>query len=154
MLTLTRAARAAIATAALAATLATRSAPTPTQAAPNEQAPSIWPDSDTVRAVIFDRAAAHGVNPYKLLCVANKESRFDPLAINRTSRATGVMQWLPPYGGGNAWDYTSAAKQGINIFREYASGNVDAVWFDVDSAAELFGNGLATVHWPETVRGC
>lgn len=62
------------------------------------------------------------------------------------------MQWLP--GRGNAWDWTTAAKQGINIWHEYATGNTDAVWFDIDMAAELFELRLERIHWPETIRGC
>lgn len=146
MLTLTRVARAA-AMAALAATLVAGKSYAETPAPQ-------WPDADTVRAIIFDRSAAHGVNPYRMLCVANKESRLNPLAVNRLSNATGIMQWLPPYGGGNAWDWTTAAKQGISIWREYAVGNTDAVWFDIDMAAELFERKLERIHWPETIRGC
>lgn len=114
------------------------------------RAEPVWPDADTVRAVIVDRAAAHGVDPALLLCTDRRESRLDPAAVGRRGER-GVAQWLPPAGGRNAWDETSAYRElGIDVFAEYRRGNPDAVWFDVDGQAELFARGRGPFHWAST----
>jgi hypothetical protein len=109
-----------------------------------------WPDQDTVRAVIIDRAAAHGVDPAALLCTDWKESRFQPSARGGMGER-GVAQWLP--GRHNAWDETSAYRVlGIDIVAEYERGNPDALWFDIDGQAEIFSRGEAArrQHWAGT----
>lgn len=110
-------------------------------------------DTDTVKALIIDRAIAHGVNPDTLLCVVYKESKFNPNARGKMGEY-GLAQWLP--GRLNAWDYTLAAQQGIDIVREYEARNIDAVYYDADGLAELFSRGRAYIakHWPRTSIGC
>lgn len=111
------------------------------------------PDRDTVEALLADRAAAHGASLSMLRCVVEKESRFKPSARGRQGEY-GLAQWLP--GRDNAWDYSTAAKNGINIGREYDNGNPDAAYYDADSLAELFARGRAWrhQHWPNTIKGC
>lgn len=111
-------------------------------------------DIEDAKLLVIDRAVAHSVSPALMLCVVNKESRFQ--AASRGSRGErGLAQWLP--GRGNAWDYTSAYRlQGIDIIREYERGNPNAPYFDVDGQAELFARGYAfrQRHWFGTLRGC
>lgn len=115
-------------------------------------------DEQQVRDLLTERALAHGVPPAMLHCVVQKESRFKPSARGRL-REDGLAQWLP--GRQNAWDYTTAYAQGINIEQEYAAwragtGGEHAPYFDADGLAELFARGRAYrhQHWPATIRGC
>lgn len=112
------------------------------------------PDEDTIRELVYDRAAVHGANANTMLCVIAKESRFSPSARGRMGER-GVSQWLP--GRNNAWDYTSAyTVSGIDIIREYEADNTTAVYYDVDMLAESFAKPRAFRwhHWRSTLTGC
>lgn len=103
--------------------------------------------------LLTERAIAHDVSPAMMLCVVNKESRFDPSARGSLGER-GLAQWLP--GRKQAWDYTVAYSQGIDIIKEYQRGNPDAVYFDADGLADLLSRGRAYrhKHWPVTIQGC
>lgn len=115
-------------------------------------------DEQQIRDLLTEAALRHNVSPAMLHCVVQKESRFKPSARG-TLREDGLAQWLP--GSGNAWHYTSAYAQGIDIEREYAAwragtGGEHAPYYDADGLAELFARGRAYrhQHWPATIRGC
>lgn len=110
--------------------------------------------ASNITELIYERALAHRTAPGPLLCVLSRESGLNPNFVGSHGEV-GLSQWLP--GRGNAWDFTSAYKvSGISIFREYARENPDAIYFDVDAAAELFSRGsvVRKQHWYSTLSFC
>ncbi|MBL8004967.1 MAG: transglycosylase SLT domain-containing protein [Candidatus Kapabacteria bacterium] len=49
----------------------------------------------TVQEIITAVAKENGINPALMLTMARIESNFNPNAVNRSSRATGLFQFLP-----------------------------------------------------------
>jgi hypothetical protein len=103
-------------------------------------APTLGPDE--VAAEIVRRASYHGADAATMLRVATCESRLDPNAVNPSSGATGVFQWLPP---ANAWAATPHSRQ-VNIWALYRQGDPDAVFWDIDGAAWAFAHNMQS-HW-------
>lgn len=120
----------------------------------NTASSAIALDTSNIEQLIYERALVHETEAVRLLCVLRRESRLNPNYVGSHGEI-GIAQWLP--GRGNAWEYTNAYRvSGINIFREYSLGNPDAVYFDIDAAAEMFSRGHATrrKHWFSTLRLC
>ena len=63
---------------------------------PSPPAPTLAPPRHVVIALIRDRFASLGSRTTDVaLCVAERESNFDPLAVNPTTGAAGVFQFIP-----------------------------------------------------------
>jgi uncharacterized protein YlxW (UPF0749 family) len=82
--------------------------------APSPPAPTLAPPRQVVMALIRDRFAPFGSRTTDVaLCVAERESNFDPLAENRTTGAAGVFQFIP-----STWASLSelAGRGGASVF--------------------------------------
>lgn len=88
-----------------------------------------------VREMIHEAAERHGTDVGLLLRIGQCESRLDPSAIGRRGER-GVFQWMP--GAGNAWRMTSHAQAGVSVTALYAARAPEAVWLDIDGAAEVW----------------
>ncbi len=63
---------------------------------PSPPAPTQTPPRDVVTALIRDRFASLGSRTTDVaLCVARRESNFDPLVVNPVTGAAGVFQFIP-----------------------------------------------------------
>jgi hypothetical protein len=63
---------------------------------PSPPAPTLAPPRDVVMALIRDRFASLGSRTTDVaVCVAERESNFDPLAVNPATGAAGVFQFIP-----------------------------------------------------------
>lgn len=79
----------------------------------------------TVQEIIIDVAKKNGINPALMLTMARIESNFNPNAVNRSSRATGLFQFLPMHfesGGygltpGNVKDPRTNATAGAKMIK-------------------------------------
>lgn len=135
----------------IAIACATSSPDHTTHAAPSRE---LSLSAESIETLIYDRALAHKIDATLLLCVLHHESRLNANFVGSHGEV-GIAQWLP--GRGNAWEFTSAYLiSGISIFREYARQNPDAIYFDIDAAAELFSKGrvVRRQHWYSTLRLC
>jgi Transglycosylase SLT domain len=106
---------------------------------------------DQIKELITWRAQVHGAPIQLMLNVAYCESKYNPNAVGKRGER-GIFQWLP--GRGNAWDATSAYNVvSIDIQERYATHDVNAVFFDIDSAAELFAiPAMRRAHWASTIN--
>jgi hypothetical protein len=98
------------------------SAPSPL---PSPSPPSSAPGREVVTHLIRDRFASLGTATTGIaLCVAEAESGFDPLAVNPTTGAAGVYQFLP-----TTWESLSelAGRTGASVFDVRANVAV-AAW--------------------------
>ena len=84
-----------------------------------------------IESVIRSAAAAWGADPGQLLRVAWCESRYDPLAYNARSGASGLFQFMPATWAANS---VRAGYAGASPFDAVASAN---------TAAYMFRNGQA-----------
>lgn len=91
----------------------------------------VRPDADTVRALIADRAAAHGASEALMLRVANCESRFDAGATGDHGSSHGLFQ-LNDWPTGLIWHF-------------YGLGYTDAydAWQASDYVARVFAGEFA-----------
>jgi soluble lytic murein transglycosylase-like protein len=81
---------------------------------PSPPAPTLAPPREVVKALIRDRFASLGAKTTDVaLCVAERESNFDALAVNPTTGAAGVFQFLP-----STWESLSelAGRGGASVF--------------------------------------
>jgi uncharacterized protein YlxW (UPF0749 family) len=81
---------------------------------PAPPAPTLVPPRAVVRAMIRDRFASLGPRSTDVaLCVAERESNFDPLAVNTATGAAGVFQFIP-----STWESLSAlaGRGGASVF--------------------------------------
>jgi hypothetical protein len=88
-------------------------------------APSLAPPRDAVIALIRDRFASLGSRTTDVaLCVAERESNFDPLAVNPATGSAGVFQFIP-----STWASLSelAGWSGASVFDARANVAV-AAW--------------------------
>lgn len=74
---------------------------------------------EEVQALIISYSNQYGINPATPLCIAQKESGFNPNAKNRNSSASGVFQYLS-----TTWRGTDEAKAGRSVMD--ADANVKA----------------------------
>ena len=81
---------------------------------PSPPAPTLAPPRAVVVAMIRDRFASLGSRSTDIaLCVAERESNFDPLAVNPATGAAGVFQFIP-----STWASLSAlaGRGGTSVF--------------------------------------
>jgi hypothetical protein len=81
---------------------------------PSPPAPALAPPREVVKALIRDRFALLGSKTTDTaLCVAERESNFDPLAVNPSTGAAGVFQFIP-----STWASLSelAGRGGASVF--------------------------------------
>jgi hypothetical protein len=87
--------------------------------------PTLAPPREVVMALIRDRFASLGSRTTDVaLCVAERESNFDPLAVNPATGAVGVFQFIP-----STWASVSelAGRSGASVFDARANVAV-AAW--------------------------
>jgi phage shock protein A len=87
--------------------------------------PTLSPPREVVVALIRDRFASLGPNATDIaLCVAERESNIDPLAVNPATGAAGVFQFIP-----STWASLSelAGRGGASVF-DARSNVAVAVW--------------------------
>jgi hypothetical protein len=87
--------------------------------------PTLAPPREIVIALIRDRFASLGMRTTDVaLCVAERESNFDPLAVNPATGAAGVFQFIP-----STWASVSelAGRSGASVFDARANVAV-AAW--------------------------
>lgn len=92
---------------------------------PSPPAPTLAPPRKVVMALIRDRFASLGSRATDVaLCVAERESNFDPLVVNRATGAAGVFQFIP-----STWASLSglAGRSGASVFDARANVAV-AAW--------------------------
>jgi predicted transcriptional regulator len=92
---------------------------------PSPPAPTPAPPRDVVTALIRDRFASLGSRTTDVaLCVAERESNFDPLVVNPATGAAGVFQFIHP-----TWASLSqlAGRSGASVFDARANVAV-AAW--------------------------
>jgi resuscitation-promoting factor RpfB len=79
-----------------------------------------------IEAIIRAAAARWGADPAQLLRVAWCESRYNPLAYNATSGASGLFQFMPRTWAANS---VRAGYSGASVFDAVANANVAAYMF-------------------------
>jgi Transglycosylase SLT domain len=128
----------------LIASLTTTLYPSSAQAFINDVSP------EQVVELIKWRAQVHNAPVELMLSVAYCESKYDPNAVGKLGER-GIFQWLP---GPNAWIATTAYKiSQIDIQERYKSEDINAVFYDIDSAAELFASPIMRrIHWASTLN--
>jgi hypothetical protein len=92
---------------------------------PDPPAPTLAPPRRVVIALVRDRFAPLGEETTDVaLCVAERESNFDPLAVNPATGAAGVFQFIP-----STWASLSAlaGRGGASVF-DARSNVVVAAW--------------------------
>lgn len=92
---------------------------------PSPPAPTQAPPRDVVTALIRDGFASFGSRTTDVaLCVAGRESHFDPLAVNPATGAAGVYQFIP-----STWASLSrlAGRSDVSVFDARANVAV-AAW--------------------------
>jgi uncharacterized protein YlxW (UPF0749 family) len=92
---------------------------------PSPPAPTLAPPKEVVKALIRDRFASLGSETTDVaLCVAGRESNFDALALNPTTGAAGVFQFIP-----STWASLSelAGRGGASVFDARSNVTV-AAW--------------------------
>jgi uncharacterized protein YlxW (UPF0749 family) len=92
---------------------------------PSPPAPTLAPPREVVMALIRDRFASLGSRTTeRALCVAQRESNFDPLVVNPATGAAGVFQFMP-----STWASLSdlAGRSGASVFDARANVAV-AAW--------------------------
>ena len=97
----------------------------PVPPSPAAASPSLAPGPAAVIALIRDGFASLGSGAVATaLCVAERESGFDPLAVNPATQASGLFQFLP-----STWDSVSrlAGWDGASVFDARANASV-AAW--------------------------
>jgi soluble lytic murein transglycosylase-like protein len=95
--------------------------PVPKVAAGATFAPQVSePAQGTIIQIIFTAAQAHNISYSWLLGVAQCESGLDPTAVNRSSGASGLFQFMPAtfygHGGTDIWDPTQQANIAAQMF--------------------------------------
>jgi hypothetical protein len=96
----------------------------PSPAPPSPPAPSQVPGREAVIELIRDRFASLGSRTGEIaLCVAEAESNLDPLAVNPSTGAAGLFQFLPA-----TWATLSelAGRGGASVFDARANATVAA----------------------------
>jgi hypothetical protein len=86
----------------------------PGSSPPSPPAPTLAPPREVVKALVRDLFASLGSKTTDVaLCVAERESNFDPLAVNPTTGAAGVFQFIP-----STWASLSelAGRGGASVF--------------------------------------
>ena len=81
---------------------------------PPSPAPALAPPRAVVKAMVHDLFASLGAKTTDVaLCVAERESNFDPLAVNPATGAAGVFQFIP-----STWASLSqmAGRGGASVF--------------------------------------
>lgn len=81
---------------------------------PSPPAPTLTPPTEVVKALIRDRFAPLGSRATDVaFCVAERESNFDPLAVNASTDAAGVFQFIP-----STWASLSrlAGRSGASVY--------------------------------------
>ena len=89
-------------------------AESPSPSPPSPPAPTLAPPREVVMAMIRDRFASLGSEATDVaLCVADRESNFDALAVNPITGAAGVFQFIP-----STWASLSelAGRGGASVF--------------------------------------
>ena len=86
-----------------------------------------------IEAIIRSAAATWGADPNQLLRVAWCESRYNPLAYNARSGASGLFQFMPATWAANS---VRAGYGGASVFDPVASANVAAYMFARGQAAQ------------------
>ena len=90
------------------------------------------PEQEKIVAIIYAAADRWGQSRSDMLRVAYCESAFDPAAINRSSGATGLFQFMP-----STFAITPNGKAGESIFN---------AWSNADAAGWMWANGMRH-HW-------
>ena len=86
-----------------------------------------------IERIIRDAAAAHGSNAEQLLRVAFCESRYNPGAVNSSSGAAGLFQFMPATWAANS---VRAGYAGASVFDPVASANVAAYMFAMGQSGQ------------------
>ncbi|MHB1524981.1 MAG: transglycosylase SLT domain-containing protein [Candidatus Dormibacteria bacterium] len=86
------------------------------QARPEVVAPSVA----AIEQIILSASKRYGVPYGRLLSVAKCESSLNPLAVNRSSGASGLFQFMPAtfygHGGTDIWNPTQQANTAAKMF--------------------------------------
>jgi len=86
------------------------------QAAPEVSVPSVA----AIEQIILLASERYGVPYGRLLSVAECESSLNPLAVNRSSGASGLFQFMPAtfygHGGTDLWSPTQQANIAAKMF--------------------------------------
>lgn len=112
--------------------IGTRPPPAPAAPAPAAPAPAPAASGD-IESIIRAAAARWGANPDQLLRVAWCESRYNPLAYNSSSGASGLFQFIP-----STWAAYSprAGYGGVSPFNAVANANTAAMMFAQGQAGQ------------------
>lgn len=90
---------------------------------PASAEPAQW----SVSAVIVDRAKAHGVSSTLMLCMADRESNLNPLAVGDHGTSYGLFQ-IHEYGL-------------LHLFRQQGYGSVWSEWDSADFTGRAIADG-------------
>ena len=91
------------------------------------------PAGGDIEAIIRAAAAAQGADPDQLLRVAYCESRYNPSAVNSSSGAAGLFQFMPATWAANS---VRAGFGGASVFDPVAAANVAAYMFHMGQAGQ------------------
>ncbi|MGH2491476.1 MAG: G5 domain-containing protein [Candidatus Limnocylindria bacterium] len=86
-----------------------------------------------IESIIRAAAARWGADPAQLLRVAWCESRYNPLAYNTSSGASGLFQFMPRTWAANS---VRAGYGGASVFDAVASANTAAFMFSIGQAGQ------------------
>lgn len=100
----------------------------PTRSGSTPPAPAPAPGNN-ITAIITAAAQRYGQSPSAMIAVARCESSLNPNAVNRSSGASGLFQFLP-----STWRTTPYASS--NIFDPYANANAAAWMWSVGRKRE------------------
>lgn len=78
---------------------------------PPQSQGQVGDDTERVRLLIVQKSTEYGVDAERALRIAKCESNFNPNAINKSSGASGVFQYLP-----STWANTPEGKEGKSPF--------------------------------------
>jgi len=82
--------------------------------------PVVEPPVGTIKQIIWAAGQKYNVSYTWLLSVAQCESGLDPTAVNRSSGASGLFQFMPAtfygHGGTDIWDPTQQANIAAKMF--------------------------------------
>lgn len=103
--------------------------PAPAPPAPVPVPPAPAPAPGNITTIITNAAVRYGQSPSAMIAVAQCESSFNPNAVNPSSGASGLFQFLP-----STWRTTPYANS--NIFDPYASANAAGWMWSVGRRGE------------------
>lgn len=102
--------------------------------------------------VIDQAAAKYGVNPAALKAIASQESSRNPNAVNKSTNATGLFQFIPATAQAYGIDPTDPA-QSADAAAKMFSENLQRFGGDESKAIEAHFAGPDTAQWgPKTAQ--